>query len=101
VDQLLGQHGFTTLLLIRLSSIFPFGALSYAAGISAIRPRDFVAATVIGMAPSSLLWTYLGVNLVDFQPRSVALAFVGLAVLTGIALIARRRLLPSDAAGDP
>ncbi|MDB5102007.1 MAG: hypothetical protein JWM80_6428 [Cyanobacteria bacterium RYN_339] len=101
VDQLLGRHGFTTLLLIRLSSIFPFGALSYAAGISAIRARDFVAATLIGMLPSSLLWTYLGVNLVDFQPRGVALAFAALALLLGVAVIARRRLLGSSAAGDP
>jgi uncharacterized membrane protein YdjX (TVP38/TMEM64 family) len=78
--------------LIRLSSVFPFGALSYASGISAIRARDFVIATLVGMAPSSLLWTYLGVSLVDFNPRNVALAFGGLAVLLGVAYFAKKRL---------
>jgi uncharacterized membrane protein YdjX (TVP38/TMEM64 family) len=101
LDQLLGRHGFTTLLLIRLSSIFPFGALSYAAGISAIRARDFVVATLVGMAPSSLLWTYLGVSLAEFNPRNVALAFAGLALLLGVALIARRRLLAPGGAEAP
>jgi uncharacterized membrane protein YdjX (TVP38/TMEM64 family) len=92
VDRTLGDNGFVMLLLVRLASIFPFGGLSYAAGISAISTRDFVVATLLGMFPSSVLWTYMGTVLVDFSPQRVVWGLAGLAALSGLAYALRGKL---------
>ncbi len=53
-----GQHGFRAILLLRLVPLVPFNAVNYGAGLSAVRPRDYVAASAIGMLPGSFAYTY-------------------------------------------
>ena len=48
------------MLLTRLSPLFPFNLLNYAYGVTAVRPRDYIAASWLGMLPATVLYVYAG-----------------------------------------
>ncbi|UCF19932.1 MAG: TVP38/TMEM64 family protein [Gemmatimonadota bacterium] len=58
LDQKIGEHGFGTILYLRLIPLVPFNALNFAAGISRVSPRDYVLGSLIGMLPGTLVYTY-------------------------------------------
>ncbi len=85
VKRLQGR-GLFALLALRLLPIVPFNALNYAAGASSIATRDYVVATVLGIAPGALAYAALGAGIDD--PASPL--FIGAAVIAiGLALAAR------------
>lgn len=59
IDRAVGAAGFRIVLLLRLSPVFPFNLLNYALGLTSVRFRDYVLASV-GMVPGTLLYTYYG-----------------------------------------
>ena len=60
LDKAAGRTGFTIVLLTRLSPLFPFNLLNYAFGLTAVRFRDYLFASWIGMAPAIVLYVYIG-----------------------------------------
>ncbi|MCS6946612.1 MAG: TVP38/TMEM64 family protein [Steroidobacteraceae bacterium] len=60
LERTLAARGFWIVLLTRLSPLFPFVLLNYAYGISAVRLRDYVLASWIGMMPGTLAYVYAG-----------------------------------------
>jgi uncharacterized membrane protein YdjX (TVP38/TMEM64 family) len=60
VDAAVGAQGFRVVLLLRLSPLFPFNLLNYTLGLTRVRLRDFVLASLPGMFPGTLLYVYLG-----------------------------------------
>jgi len=58
LDERIGQHGFSTMLYLRLIPLVPFNALNFGAGISRVSLRDYVLGTLIGMIPGTLVYTY-------------------------------------------
>ncbi len=60
LDKAAGQDGFVIVLLSRLSPLLPFNLLNYAFGLTAVRFRDYVIASWIGMAPAIVLYVYIG-----------------------------------------
>lgn len=60
VNAAVGAQGFRVVLLLRLSPLLPFNLLNYALGLTRVRLRDFVLASVPGMFPGTLLYVYLG-----------------------------------------
>ncbi len=60
VDAAVGAQGLRVVLLLRLSPLFPFNLLNYALGLTRVRPRDYVLASMVGMFPGTLLYVYLG-----------------------------------------
>ena len=60
LDKAAGQEGFVVVLLARLSPLFPFNLLNYAFGLTAVRFRDYLFASWIGMAPAIVLYVYIG-----------------------------------------
>lgn len=59
IDRAVGRQGFRIVALLRLSPVFPFNALNYALGLTQVRFRDYVLAS-IGMLPGTLLYVYYG-----------------------------------------
>lgn len=57
------KHGFKIIFFMRLSVIFPFDALSYAAGLSKIKYKDFIFATILGIIPEILSYSSAGKHL--------------------------------------
>lgn len=60
VDEAVGREGWKIVLLTRLSPIFPFNVLNYSYGLTRIRLRHYFLASMAGMMPGTLLYTYLG-----------------------------------------
>ncbi len=96
-DEWIGRKGFGTILLLRLVPLVPVNALNYAAGLSGVSPRDYAAATAVGIVPGSFAYASLG-GAMD-EPWSPGF-FAALALVLGVAvlgaLIQRRR--PTSAA---
>jgi uncharacterized membrane protein YdjX (TVP38/TMEM64 family) len=63
-DDRLSNDGFRTVLYLRLLCI-PFAPVNYASGLSGIRPRDYVAATIIGLIPSTTFLALFGAAIRD------------------------------------
>ncbi|HEX5631737.1 MAG TPA: VTT domain-containing protein, partial [Gemmatimonadales bacterium] len=112
-DRALAADGFRLVLLLRLSPVVPFSVLNYALGLTQVRLRDFVLAS-IGMVPGTLLYVWSGKLAGDVAraaagsvPRDATYwAVLGLglaATLAAAVLVARsaRRALAEVERGDP
>lgn len=60
IDDAIGSGGFLIVLLLRLSPVLPFNLLNYALGLTRVRLRDYLLASLLGMLPGTLLYVYLG-----------------------------------------
>jgi uncharacterized membrane protein YdjX (TVP38/TMEM64 family) len=60
LDGALAARGFWIVLLTRLSPLFPFNLLNYAYGVTTVRPRDYIAASWLGMLPATVVYAYAG-----------------------------------------
>jgi uncharacterized membrane protein YdjX (TVP38/TMEM64 family) len=59
IDRAIGREGRKIVFLLRLSPLFPFSLLNYALGLTPVRLRDYLIASV-GMLPGTLLYVYYG-----------------------------------------
>jgi uncharacterized membrane protein YdjX (TVP38/TMEM64 family) len=93
LEDSIARQGFQTVVLLRLSPLFPYNLVNYALGTTRLRLRDFTLASAVGMVPSTLLYAYLGslaASAADAAagrtppagPASRALYWGGLAVAT-------------------
>jgi uncharacterized membrane protein YdjX (TVP38/TMEM64 family) len=60
IDHAVGESGFRIVFLLRLSPLVPFNLLNFTLGLTRVRLRDYVAASILGMFPGTLLYVYLG-----------------------------------------
>lgn len=86
---LLGSQNFLTwaVFVSRLMPFVSFDLVSYAAGLSALRPWRFVLATLAGIVPASFGLAHLGSALSQPASGSVILPILALGLLTGAPLI--------------
>jgi uncharacterized membrane protein YdjX (TVP38/TMEM64 family) len=66
LNRALDARGFWIVLLTRLSPAFPFNLLNYAYGVSAVKPRDYILGSWIGMLPATVVYVYAGSAAADF-----------------------------------
>lgn len=59
LDERMSSAGFRTILMLRVFNL-PWDMVSYAAGLSSIRFLDFYLASVIAIAPVSVIYVYFG-----------------------------------------
>ena len=57
------RHAFSALLVLRLTPIAPLSLVNIAAGLARVRLTPFIAASLIGSAPSNLIYAGLGAGL--------------------------------------
>ena len=85
LDDNIETHGFKIMLLMRVSTLFPYDPLSYAAGLTKITYRDFITASLLGAFPEMLAYSYLGQNM--HHPFSkkfiIPLALVAIVAIGG------------------
>lgn len=112
IDRAIGRAGFKIVALLRLSPLFPYSVLNYALGLSAVRFRDYLLASILGMLPGTLLYVYLGSALtsatelgaspVSGSSLGTALYWIGLAcAIAAVVVITHvaRRALRQELAG--
>ncbi|MBW3627957.1 MAG: TVP38/TMEM64 family protein [Gemmatimonadetes bacterium] len=89
IDRAVESQGFRMVLLLRLSPVFPFTLLNYALGLTRVRLRDYVLAS-LGMLPGTLLYVYYGKAAGDVATllTSGAPRGSGYYVVMGVGLVA-------------
>jgi uncharacterized membrane protein YdjX (TVP38/TMEM64 family) len=73
LDENIEKHGFKIMLLMRLSFIFPYDPLSFAAGLTKMKYRDFILGTLLGVFPEMISYSFMGENLQ--HPLSLSFVF--------------------------
>ena len=83
----MAANGFRTMLFMRIVPIFPYDPVSYLAGLSKIRFRDYVSATTLGMIPGAFAYNVLGYSLLDIFSSTFlfGIALVALVFFTPLA----------------
>ena len=101
IDAMLERRGLVSVLLVRLVPLFPFVAVNYAAGLSAVRQRDYLIGTVVGIIPATVGYTALGAYGTAPLSWPFAAAVAAVVILSLAAGYAARRLRrPSTADGS-
>jgi uncharacterized membrane protein YdjX (TVP38/TMEM64 family) len=112
IDEQASANGFYGILFLRLILIAPYNLLNIAAGLSAVRWRDYAAGTLLGMLPMIAVYTFFAESLVsdvtggDEAARGrlwIAAALVGLLILTPITVrfLLKRRAARREAKAVP
>ena len=78
------EHGFKIMLIMRLSTLFPYDPLSYAAGLTKMKYRDFILASLLGIAPEMLAYSFMGKNLRHPLSLKFALPIIIVAIVAVI-----------------
>lgn len=110
IDRRLAEHGVMAVVMLRLMPLAPFAAVNLIAGSTAVRARDFLLGSLIGMAPGIIVMTIFGDRLGAWLKRPDAENFWILAasVVAALGLIwvirqwSRRRsaVEPAHAGGN-
>lgn len=79
----IGRRGFLSVLYARIAPGVPYNLVNYAAGLTPVLLRSFVAATMIGVAPRAFAYTALGGSLGDLGSPE---ALIAIAILVAMAL---------------
>jgi len=103
IDDFLSSRGFIAILMVRLIPLFPFNVVNLVCGVTALRLRDYVLGTAIGIIPGTVLLAALGGSIDDPTSPVFLGALAGFVALTVISGLAARRMRARDrtAAGYP
>ena len=82
-DRWFEHWGAYAVLVARLIPILSFDIISFAAGLTRIRFLRFFAATVVGAAPATFVYSYLGGR----APQSVQVLLVAFGVVIAVAVV--------------
>jgi len=66
-QQKLDRNGFKVILFIRLIPLIPWEVVNYVSGLSKIRYRDFILATLLGIFPAVVVQTFFADRLSNFN----------------------------------
>ncbi len=81
--QRIERRGFLAVLYARIVPGAPFALISYAAGMTRVRLREFAAATMIGASPRAFAYAALGGSIGNYSSPQ---ALVALGVLVAMSL---------------
>ncbi len=84
--------GFIGILLLRLIPLVPFDVISYGAGLSHVRYRDFLTATALGIIPGVCVYVNVGDKLFDCNSSHFYWAITFLVGLTFLSTVGVRAL---------
>lgn len=92
MDAALGTKGFRLVLLTRLSPLIPFALSSYVHGVTRVRFVPFIAATFIGMLPTTFTYVSIGTAAQGVlnggkSAQSLIFTIIGLAATVGVVYV--------------
>lgn len=97
LDGELRNHGFRSVLAMRLLPVLPFAAINYGCAVGGTRPVPFAAATALGVLPGTAALVLAGATASAPSPAGTWASLAALVLLTCVALVLRlrrRRALP-------
>lgn len=93
IEDMINSKGFFVILLLRLIPLFPFDVISYVAGLTSIKYRDFLFATIIGTIPGILVFTNIGAQSVNIGSKSFYISIMALIVLILLSIILKNKFI--------
>lgn len=90
-DEWFERYGAYAVFVGRLIPIISFDAISYAAGLTRMSFAKFLIATVVGMAPATFVYSYLGENAPQYINALLVVFGVVVAALVVSTIVRRRR----------
>lgn len=86
------RHGLIGLLVLRLIPIVPFNVLNFGSGLTKLRWREYIIATMVGILPGTLVYTFFADAVVGGSMEASGAAMV--RVWIAGALLLALSLLP-------
>jgi uncharacterized membrane protein YdjX (TVP38/TMEM64 family) len=105
LHDLVAEHGFATVMRLRLIPVFPYNALNFGAGLAGMRLVPYIVATALGIVPAVVLYTFLGHSLAEGAlghgsfARALQVGAV-IVVLSFLPMVVRRARKRGLGAGD-
>ena len=85
VDDLLRRRGLLSMIGVRLIPVLPFTVINYAAGLTAVRIRDYAIGTTIGIIPGTIVYVAVGAYGAELNGGFfAALGVLGVLTIGGI-----------------
>jgi len=88
LDQKIGANGFQAVFWVRLIPNLPYDVQNFALGFSRVGFGPYAAATVVGILPASVAFTYFGDSLTDLGRLWKVL--LGALLVFGVLVVQRR-----------
>lgn len=82
-DHWFARWGTLAILIARLVPIISFDIISYAAGLTGMSFVGFLVATMLGILPATILYSYLGAR----APEYVGVLFWAFGIVIGVAVV--------------
>ncbi|NNM33895.1 MAG: DUF547 domain-containing protein [Gemmatimonadetes bacterium] len=86
LDDVVGRHGFRGLLTLRLIPLVPFNALNFGSGLLPLRWRTYAVATLVGIFPGTLVYTFFADALLQGSQEASRGALIRV-LIAGVLLI--------------
>lgn len=93
IEEMINSKGFFVILLLRLIPLFPFDIISYGAGLTNIKYRDFLFATIVGTIPGILVFTNIGAQSVNIGSNSFYISIMALILLLLSSILLKNKLI--------
>lgn len=93
-DKRLEERGFITVFILRLIPLVPFSVLNYALGLTRVRFRSYVVATMFGIIPGTFGYALFGNALVKMDVLALVFALLLLVFLSILLFVYKRSLKP-------
>lgn len=86
------KNGFLVVFILRLIPLVPFDIISYGTGLSKIKFKDFVLATIVGIIPGILVFINLGDKALNIKSKQFVISVVLLVLLCLASFIMKKKL---------
>lgn len=96
VEEMINEKGFFIVFMLRLIPLFPFDVISYGAGLTSIKYKDFILATLFGTIPGILVFVNIGAQSVNIGSTSFYISIAALILLLGISIILKNKFITKN-----
>jgi uncharacterized membrane protein YdjX (TVP38/TMEM64 family) len=93
IEKLIDNNGFYIIFLLRLIPLFPFDVISYGAGLTSVKYKHFIGATLLGTIPGIAVFTNIGAKSVNISTTGFYASIAGLILLFIISIILKNKFL--------
>jgi uncharacterized membrane protein YdjX (TVP38/TMEM64 family) len=90
-DRWFARWGIYAVFVARLVPGIAFDAISYAAGLTRMRFKNFLIATILGIFPQTFLYSYLGHRAPEYVALFLITSALVAAVVVALAVVRYRR----------
>ena len=88
----LEKNGFLLILILRLIPLIPFNVISYGAGLTKVKFKDYLIATMFGIMPGVIIFTNLGDKSLNINSPKFIQAIILFLALIIVSLLLKRKV---------